>query len=518
MALQNATGSDVESLSEGLFCIYFAIWKVGGAKKTEYLADTGPKSWIRVWSRGVGSTSQPIDSVSRLNAWANYMGISRIVSRVLTDPAFTRRINKIHNYITDFPRGRTGLWHSRLVDQQTQFWSSRYTNFTGGSFIAMRADAIPARYDPYKVYEIISRRVQSNTQFNGRLIDKDKWNPSDVWIFAPSAITALVPFKTNLNSQILAESDAYKVGYIGALNNKIWDLYQQHKLYPVSLKAPGASVQITAENQKEGSRQYDKVIRYTGVEYSRNNQDAKLGFSVDLYDNRARQITERDYLQGIIKVKTATITGMGSGGGSRLEIEVRPAGGAIYGSLGTDLQRIIIEETDNTGIQRLQRIRNRFNGNQGTPDLWGRWWRGQNNWLGREAYTEAVKEDEDQFVEDITPYVNALYAEINSGVSTWDPPQSMLNVDHPGKVWLSKAHAGEIAVAVEGILNDVMKDITMENLFNTAASQKVQTGTSMGQLKRRLKTMDNRLKEDLREFPPAKANLIWNSCFYLVVK
>ena len=103
-------------------------------------------------------------------------------------------------------------------------------------------------------------------------------------------------------------------------------------------------------------------------------------------------------------------------------------------------------------------------------------------------------------------------------MSTWDPPQSMLNVDHPGKVWLSKAHAGEIAVAVEGILNDVMKDITMENLFNTAASQKVQTGTSIGQLKRRLKTMDNRLKEDLREFPPAKANLIWNSCFYLVVK
>ena len=63
-----------------------------------------------------------------------------------------------------------------------------------------------------------------------------------------------------------------------------------------------------------------------------------------------------------------------------------------------------------------------------------------------------------------------------------------------------------------------MKDITMENLFNTAASQKVQTGTSIGQLKRRLKTMDNSLKEDLREFPPAKANLIWNSCFYLVVK
>ena len=25
MALQNATGSDVESLSEGLFCIYFAV-------------------------------------------------------------------------------------------------------------------------------------------------------------------------------------------------------------------------------------------------------------------------------------------------------------------------------------------------------------------------------------------------------------------------------------------------------------------------------------------------------------
>ena len=518
MALVPATSSDVEALSEGLFCVYFAIWKVGGAKKTEYLSDTGSKSWQRVWQLGVATNSAPIDNTARFNAWATYMGISGIISNVSCDPAFTRRINKINSYITAFPRSNPGIWHRRLVDQQDALWASTYTNFTSKNYIAMRADEIPVAYDPYKVYEEISKKVRSNTQFRAA-IDKDKWNPSDVWIFTNRAIQSLTPFKTNLNNQILQDPE-YDIGYMNALNNRIWELYSEHELYPISLKAPGTTVRITAENQKAGSIDFEKVVRYRGTEYSRNNQDAKIGFSVDLYDNRTRRITERNYLAGVLKVKTATISGYGSGGGSRLEIEVRPAGGARYGSVGTDLQRRIIEETDNTGIRALQQIRRRFNGRGGTTDLWGRWWSGRANWLGREEYANAIREDPTgvTFINDIKPYVNALYANLNPGIAAWDPPMtSQMDPNNP-KVWASKAHAGEIGVAVDAIVNRVMKDITVENIFNVAASQKVQTGTSLGQLKRRLRTMDNALKTDLRRFPPSKAKLVWNSCFHLVVK
>ena len=508
-----SAGTDVEVLSEALFCIYFAIWKKGGAKKTEYLSDTGNKSWQRVWERGLGTRSAPIDTIAKFNTWANYMGITRMIARVISDPKFRSKVNKIHNFVTGFPRSNPGLWQERLVDQQEAFWSSRYTNFTGNTYIAMRADEIPSRYDPYGVYENISKKVRSNTDFR-TAIDKDKWNPSDIWIFAPSAITALVPFKTNLNNQVL-QDDEYKIGYMNALNNRIWELYQSHKLYPVSLKAPGASVRITAENQKEGSADYAKVVRYTGTDYTRDNQDAKVGFAVDLYDNRTRRITEKNYMAGILKVKTATISGMGSGGGSRLEIEVRPASGARYGTIGTDLQRLVIEQTDQTGIMALQRIRRRF------PDLWRLWWSAQSNWLGRAAYSSTAKEyidNQQDFIDLIRPYTNALYEQLNNGQSAWDPPRTSGMNPELAKVWVSKTHAGEIGVAIDAIMNQAMKDITVENLFNLAASQKVQTGTSQSQLKRRLRTLDQSLKEDLKRFPPAKANLVWNSGFHLVVK
>ena len=520
MALETVSaGTDVEVLSEALSCIYFAIWKKCGTKKTEQLSDTGDKSWTRVWQVGVGPSEQPIDTITRFTAWSNYMGITRTIARVIGDPAFREKVNKIHNFVNGFPRSRPGLWQQRLVDQQNSFWSSTYTNFTGGNFVAMRADMIPVRFDPYSVYTEISRRVRTSTDFR-TAIDKDKWNPSDVWIFAPSAITSLVPFKTNLNNQVL-QDDEYKIGYMNALNNKIWDLYQDHKLYPVSLKAPGQRVRITAENQKEGSADFSKVVRYTGTDYSRDNQDAKIGFAVDLYNNATRRISEKNYMAGILKVKTATITGMGSGGGSRLEIEVRPASGARYGTIGTDLQRLIIEQTDRTGIQALERIRRTFNGQNGTENLWRRWWNGQNNWLGRAQYSATAREmrnNQQEFIELIRPYTNALFGKLNNGQAAWDPSRTGSMDPSLAIVRVSKTHAGEIGVAIDAIMNRVMKDITVENLFNLAASQKVQTGTSMGQLKRRLKSMDNSLKEELKRFPPARANLIWNSCFYLVVK
>ena len=196
-----SAGTDVEVLSEALFCIYFAIWKGNGTKKDEYLSTQGDKSFRRVWERGVGTRQSPIDTIGKFNAWANYMGISSTIRRVTSDPAFRGRVNKIHNFINGFPRSTPGLWGRRLVAQQEAFWGSQYTSLVSKTYSAMRADMIPATYNPYQVYESISAKVRSNTEFTAS-IDKDKWNPSDIWMFTSTAVSELTPFKRNLNNQV----------------------------------------------------------------------------------------------------------------------------------------------------------------------------------------------------------------------------------------------------------------------------------------------------------------------------
>ena len=48
----------------------------------------------------------------------------------------------------------------------------------------------------------------------------------------------------------------------------------------------------------------------------------------------------------------------------------------------------------------------------------------------------------------------------------------------PEEAYLNKTHAGEVAVAVDDITKQIMKDITVENLFNLAASQGFGAGVS----------------------------------------
>ena len=63
-----------------------------------------------------------------------------------------------------------------------------------------------------------------------------------------------------------------------------------------------------------------------------------------------------------------------------------------------------------------------------------------------------------------------------------------------------------------------MKGVVLENLFNIASSQQVQTGTQQEQIERRAAGLGRSIKADLEKFPPAKAALIWKSGFHLVVK
>ena len=471
MATITVSNKDVEVLSEAMFCYYFALKKKGKLK------NYNTRDWNNVAKK------------SDVDAWSRKNGIYSIVSRVNSDPAFLSRLNKISTFLNE--KG----WHEKLVAQQEKFFS-KYS--FGGNFLAMRADEIPAIYDPYKVYEVSSQKAKSAYGFRGT-VDKDKWNPSDVWIFSPKSIQILKKYVSQLGNSIL-KNDEYKVGFLNALNNKIYDLFKKKLLYPVSLKAPSGGVKITEENARFGS--IKKIVRFTQMRYENNNQDAKIGFAVDLYDQKTKKIIKKNEVVGNIKTKTV------KSGGARLEVEVK-GGGARYGSMGTENYQWIIKETDSSGISSLNQLRSKH------PNL-RKYWGSGREWLSRKNLLAEFKKDPKKFAEEIEPYTQTLYKHINN--SPWDSTTAERSARTPEEAFLNKTHAGEVAVAVNDIINKIKRDITVENLFDLAASQRLTAGVRAEQLERRRNTVSKDLESDLNAIPPGSASVIWEACFYIVVK
>jgi hypothetical protein len=471
MAKINVDNKDVEVLSEAMFCYYFAL-KLKG-KLNQYRQ----QDWNSILRK------------SDLDSWTRQNGIYSIVARVNSDPAFLSRLNKVPTFLIE--KG----WHERLVAQQEKFFS-KYT--FSSNFLAMRADEIPSIYDPYKVYEVSSQKAKTAYGFKGT-VDKDKWNPSDVWIFSPKSIQVLKKYVSKLGDSIL-KNDEYKVGFLNALNNKIYDLFKKRLLYPVSLKAPSGAVKIVEENTRFSS--IKKVVRYTQMKYENNNQDAKIGFAVDLYDEITKKIIKKDEIVGNIKTKTV------KSGGARLEVEVK-GGGARYGSMGTENYQWIIKETDSSGINSLNQLRSKH------PEL-KKYWGSGAEWLSRKNLLGEFKKDPKKFAAEIEPYTQTLYKHLNN--SPWDATTAELSARTPEEAWLNKTHAGEVAVAVNDIMNKIKRDLTVENLFDLAASQRLSAGVRPEQLDRRRNTLSRELQADLNAIPPASASIIWNACFYIVVK
>ena len=96
-----------------------------------------------------------------------------------------------------------------------------------------------------------------------------------------------------------------------------------------------------------------------------------------------------------------------------------------------------------------------------------------------------------------------------------------MSAKSPEEAYLNKTHAGEVAVAVDDITKNIMRDITVENLFNLAASQSFGAGVSQNQLQVRInmqKQMGKELGEDFRGVEVDNSKKLWTSCFYLVIK
>ena len=214
-------------------------------------------------------------------------------------------------------------------------------------------------------------------------------------------------------------------------------------------------------------------------------------------------------MKGLIKTKSVL------SGGARLEIEA--GGAARYGSMGTENYQYLIRQTDRTGIQSLNKIRDKKEFVGLKRKYWAKTKGAQ--WLARGNYVTEFKRDAKKFKKEIEPYTQELFRHINN--REWDSASIEMSAKSTEEAYLNKTHAGEVAVAVDDITKQIMRDITVENLFNLAASQSFGAGVSQSQLETRMnmqKAMSKELGEDFKGVEVDNSKKLWTSCFYMVLK
>jgi len=471
------SGKIVEVMSEAFFCIYCAMQYKGTLNK--YIKDETYLEW------------NDIQKATELKEFLSTYKISAVVGEEVNSNVFKQYLSNADNFLV------VNNWHERLLSQVNVFFGKE--KLATGQWTFLRADNLKLNMDPYKTFDMVSSKIKTTVGFN-KPIDKDKWNPGDVWFFSSTAKLKLETELKKLNNLIAKEPDS-SVGYLNDLNQLIYKLYQKNQLYPISLKAPsGTGAKIESVNEDSDIEQ---IVDFTKVDLDQGNSDVKLRFDVVYRNKKTKKIKKTK--TGFLKMKTDS-------GGFRLEMEV-PGSGARFGSIGTENYQYIIYNTDKSGIDKLQNIRNRSNSYKAIPSNF-RAGQSELQWLGASPYMKLEKSQGSKAMASaLEGYLQTLFKKINNETfKTYSggkaPP--------PDKQILNKTVASEIATAIDGINSSTTKSITVENMYNLATSQGFSVGVSEAQLKARL-TGKELKKESKQIMDTSIAETLFDSCFYLKV-
>ena len=455
------SGKIVEVLSEAFFCIYCAMKSAGTLSK--YDKDKTYEDW------------DDIQSVKDISNFASTYKISKYVDQELKSSVFNQYKKFANAFLVDKE------WHARLMAQVNVMYSNY--PIPNKSFTFLRADNMKRSMDPYKTFEVVAQQIKSKTGFS-RPVDKDKWNPADVWFFTSSAENTLTKELKELESKI-NKNPANAVDQLNNLNQLIFKLFEKKELYPISLKAPaGTSARITAVNE-DGD--IEQLVKFDRIDLGQGNLDVKIRFDLIYQKKKTKKLVKK--MTGYLKSKTDT-------GGFRLELEF-PGSGARFGTLGTENYQYIIYNTDKSGINALQRIRKQSNTFQQIPEKY-KPGTGELDWLGASGYQKLSKEKGSR--DYLEGYLQTLFNKINNEKFRLGQP--------PEKNVLNKTIASEIAVAINEIKNKVAREITVENIYNLAVSQGFRVGISKEQLKAR---------GEKSIVDKTVADTLFDSCFHLKV-
>tara|TARA_B100002019_G_scaffold287861_1_gene300517 strand:- start:52 stop:1371 length:1320 start_codon:yes stop_codon:yes gene_type:complete len=419
-----------------------------------------------------------IQSKKELDDFAREYKILPFVETELNSSVFNQYIKFANDFLVD------NKWHERLLSQVKKFF---LTYSPKGQYKLLRADNLPKDMDPYKVYEVVANDIKAKIGF-AKIVDKDKWNPADVWFFTDTARKTLIKELGNLNEKLVKKPQS-SVDYLNDLNQLIFKLFEKKQLYPISLKAPkGTSANITSVNEDSDIEQ---VIKFDKVDLGQNNLDVKLRFELIYQKKKTKKLIDKKL--GYLKSKTDT-------GGFRLEMEI-PGSGARFGSLGTENYQYIIFNTDKTGVNKLLRERKKSNTYSSIPDDF-KAGNKQLNWLGASGYNKLskTKGGAKNYLEG---YMQSLFRNINGA-------EFKISKARAEKEVLNKTIASEIAIAINGITSKLGKEATLENLYSLATSQGLRVGISKEQLVARGEKAKNIVDKNI-------AQTVFDSCFHIKI-
>ena len=463
-ASASISGKIVEVMSESFFCIYVALKMANTLNK--YNKDETYKNWDEIQSK------------KELDDFAREYKILPFVETELNSSVFNQYIKFANDFLVD------NKWHERLLSQVKKFF---LTYSPKGQYKLLRADNLPKDMDPYKVYEVVANDIKAKIGF-AKIVDKDKWNPADVWFFTDTARKTLIKELGNLNEKLVKKPQS-SVDYLNDLNQLIFKLFEKKQLYPISLKAPkGTSANITSVNEDSDIEQ---VIKFDKVDLGQNNLDVKLRFELIYQKKKTKKLIDKK--SGYLKSKTDT-------GGFRLEMEI-PGSGARFGSLGTENYQYIIFNTDKTGVNKLLRERKKSNTYSSIPDNF-KAGNKQLNWLGASGYNKLskTKGGAKNYLEG---YMQSLFRNINGA-------EFKISKTRAEKEVLNKTIASEIAIAINGITSKLGKEATLENLYSLATSQGLRVGISKEQLVARGEKAKNIVDKNI-------AQTVFDSCFHIKI-
>ena len=131
-------------------------------------------------------------------------------------------------------------------------------------------------------------------------IQKDKWNPGDIWII----------------SSDISESDFNGVETIKSLNEKILGFFKQKKLIPISLKKVKANTTAAFEISNDGNTNF--TGKYSGHDLGKKNGFSYTNNNMELYYKLVNTETKSE--SGIVRPFTKTdisfeIKGLAAAGG-----------------------------------------------------------------------------------------------------------------------------------------------------------------------------------------------------------
>tara|TARA_B100001250_G_scaffold410516_1_gene437109 strand:- start:1328 stop:2722 length:1395 start_codon:yes stop_codon:yes gene_type:complete len=301
----------------------------------------------------------------------------------------------------------------------------------------------------------------------------DKWNPADIWVINREGISSLI----KMNRKVMFRR---KIS-LNYANQFFMDEFSNGNIIPISLKKPHKSTHIDIINSNEfATRLVLNERNIPTVEYTMGNKDVKINFTIETIklDEGQKASTARrnpDNIRGtVVEGSQKHIRLKYHVDNKKLELEYTQTrlgesyAAAKMGNIGATNFQNIIDQTSKQGVYKLNDIQRKYNDIDIKTDPW---FNSRQLGVVKARHSERVLEPH---YDKLADYVRDIWSTIDSDVPNFSTDRKG-GLDKASGLW-SKARAGELAVAVNSIENEVVQRRVIQNLFEAAASISYVTG------------------------------------------